>query len=72
MNPSSTLSPKDWIEQCVRLVLQRVPDVDRRDAVTCAEDMHQAWPDLRPEDAVKRYFDDPRFDQTDWSVFELK
>ena len=29
-------------------------------------------PDLQPEEAVRRYFEDPRFDQTDWSVFELK
>ena len=61
-----------WIEQCVRLVHQRVPDVSAQDAQTCAEEMFRTWPELKPEDAVRRYFEDPRFDQTDWSVFELK
>ena len=61
-----------WIEQCVRLVVQRVPDVGSRDAHKCAEEMIRAWPDLAPDQAVVRYFADPKFDQTDWSVFELK
>ena len=66
------MKTETWIEQCVRLVLQRVPDVNRRDALTCAEEMYRTWPDLKPEEAVRRYFEGPRFDQTDWSVFELK
>ncbi len=64
--------PETWIEQCVRLVLQRVPEVSPPDAQKCAEEMYQAWPDLAPGEAVARYFSDPQFDQTDWSVFELK
>jgi hypothetical protein len=63
---------RSWMEQCVRLVLLRVPFVGRRDAMTCAEEMQRTWPDARPEEAVTRYFEDPRFEPTDWSVFELK
>jgi hypothetical protein len=70
MSNSSVLSPNGWIGQCVRFLLQRVPDAGKRDALTCGEDMYHAWPGLRPDEAVMRYFDD--FDETDWSVFELK
>lgn len=66
------LKTQTWIEQCMRLAVQRVPDVDRRVALKCAEEMASTWPDLTPEEAVQRYFEDPRFDPTDWSVFELK
>ena len=66
------MKTQSWMEQCVRLVQQRVPDVTRRDALTCAEEMLRTWPDLNPEEAVRRYFESPRFDQTDWSVFEIK
>ena len=69
---SATMTEGTWKEQCVRLVLQRVPDVNRRDALTCAEEMYREWPDLRPDEAVTRYFENPRFEQTDWSIFELK
>ena len=72
MGTTGVIRSQSWIEQCVRLVLQRVPDVDARDAQTCAEEMARAWPELTPDEAVRRYFEDPRFDQTDWSVFELK
>jgi hypothetical protein len=63
---------RTWMEQCVRLVRQRVPDVSAHDAETCADEMYRIWPDLSPQEAVARYFEDPRFEQTDWSVFELK
>jgi len=69
---SMTMGGRTWMQLCVRLVQERVPGVSRRDAETCAEEMLRSWPQLSPEDAVLRYFDSPRFEQTDWSIFELK
>ncbi|HEX6363427.1 MAG TPA: hypothetical protein VFZ93_10745 [Albitalea sp.] len=71
-DPGVTAKERTWREQCVRLVQARVPEVSREDAEKCAEDMARAWPALRPEDAVARYFEDPRFGQTDWTFFAIR
>jgi len=53
------MSYENWIKTAVELTLTRMPHVTRLVAHQIADEIHETWPALTPEEAIGAYWDAP-------------